>query len=205
MSLADELMAHLQSGDALQQMAAQLGTTPEQAEGAVSAALPMLLGKMGANAADPQGAANLFGALQNHGGGGLDLGGLLGGLLGGGGAALGGGQSGAADILGSIFGNHQQNAQTNLGQATGLGSEGAGQLLAMLAPLVMSFLAHHANSNGMDAGGLGAALGQEQARVQQQGGLGGGLLGSLLDRDGDGRVGLSELIQLGGSLLGGRR
>jgi hypothetical protein len=198
MSLADELMSHLQNGDALQQMAAQLGTSPEQAASAVSAALPMLLGKMGANAADPQGAADLFGALQNHGGGGgLDLGGLLGGLLGG----AGGGQAGgAADILGSIFGNHQQTAQDNLGQATGLGGQGAAQLLAMLAPLVMSFLAHHANSNGMDAGGLGAALGQEQERAQQQQG---GLLGSLLGGGQGG--GLSELIQLGGSLLGGRR
>ena len=30
-SLAEELMAHLQSGGALQQMADQLGTSPEQA------------------------------------------------------------------------------------------------------------------------------------------------------------------------------
>jgi hypothetical protein len=215
-SLAEELMAHLQSGGALQQMADQLGTSPEQASSAVDAALPMLLGKMGANASDPQGAADLFGALQNHGsGGGLDLGGLLGSLLGGAGgaggglgglgAALGaGGSGGGADILGSIFGDRQQHAQDGLGQATGLGSAGAGQLLAMLAPLVMSFLAHHASSNGLDAGGLGAALGQEQSRAQQQGGLGGGLLGSLLG-GGGGQSGLSELIQLGGSLLGGRR
>ncbi|MFT3812179.1 MAG: DUF937 domain-containing protein [Acidovorax sp.] len=202
MSLADELMAHLQDGGALQQMAAQLGTSPEQAESAVGAALPMLLGKMGANAADPQGAANLFGALQDHGGGGgLDLGSLLGGLLGGAGGGQAGG--GAADILGHIFGNHQQTAQDNLGQATGLGGAGAAQLLAMLAPLVMSFLAHHANNNGMDASDLGAALGQEQARAQQQGGIGGGLLGSLLGGGQGG--GLSELIQLGGSLLGGGR
>ena len=48
-------------------------------------------------------------------------------------------------------------------------------------------------------------LGQEQARVQQQGGLGGGLLGSLLDQDGDGQVGLGDLLKIGGGLLGGRR
>ncbi|KAB2899586.1 MAG: DUF937 domain-containing protein, partial [Burkholderiaceae bacterium] len=114
------------------------------------------------------------------------------------------GPDGAA-ILGHIFGGNQQRAEEGLGQTTGLGGFNAGQLLQMLAPLVMSFLAQRVNAGGMDAGGLGQALGQERARAQEQGGLGGGLLGSLLDRDGDGQVGLSELIQLGGSLLGGRR
>jgi len=33
----------------------------------------------------------------------------------------------------------------------------------------------------------------------------GGLLGSLLDQDGDGQVGLGDLFKIGGSLLGGRR
>ena len=48
-------------------------------------------------------------------------------------------------------------------------------------------------------------LGQEQARVQNQGGLGGGLLGAVLDQDGDGKVDLTDLLRMGGSLLGGRR
>lgn len=205
-SLADELMAQLQ-GAPLQQMAEQLGASPSETESAVSAALPMLLGSLGHNAAQPQGAADLFGALQrDHGGAGPDLGGLLGALLGGAGAgAAGGAAPDGAAILGHIFGGNQQRAEEGLGQATGLGGFNAGQLLQMLAPLVMSFLAQRVNAGGMDAGGLGQALGQERARAQEQGGLGGGLLGSLLDRDGDGQVGLSELIQLGGSLLGGRR
>ncbi len=204
-SLADELMAHLQ-GAPLQQMADQLGASPEQTESAVSAALPMLLGSLGRNAAEPQGAADLFGALQrDHGSGaGLDLGGLLGSLLGGGAGNAGGGQPDGAAILGHIFGGNQQRAEEGLGQATGLGGVNAGQLLQMLAPLVMSFLAHRVNTGGMDAGDLGQALGQEHARAQEQGGIGGGLLGSLFGQGGAG-AGLSELIQIGGSLLGGRR
>ena len=51
-SLVDELMAQLQ-GAPLQQMAQQLGTSPEQTEGAVGAALPLLLGTLGRNAAQP--------------------------------------------------------------------------------------------------------------------------------------------------------
>ena len=199
-SLVDDLMAQLQ-GAPLQQMAQQLGTSPAQAQDAVGAALPLLLGALGRNAAQPQGAMDLFGALQRNHSGGADLGGLLGSLLGGG---SGGGPQDGAAILGHIFGGNQQRAEAGLGQATGLGAN-AGQLLQMLAPIVMSFLAQRMQSGGMDAGGLGQVLGQERARVQQQGGLGGGLLGSLLDQDGDGQVGLGDLLKIGGGLMGGRR
>jgi hypothetical protein len=201
-SLVDDLMAQLQ-GAPLQQLSQQLGTDTAQTQEAVSAALPMMLGALGQNAAQPQGAQALFGALQrDHAGGGMDLGGLLGSLLGGGGSASAA-PDGAA-ILGHIFGGNQQRAETGLGQATGLGAN-AGQLLKLLAPIVMAFLAQRAQAGGMDAGSLGQTLGQERERVQQQGGLGGGLLGSLLDQDGDGQVGMGDLLKMGGSLLGGRR
>ena len=207
-SLTDELLSQLQ-GAPLQQIASQLGTNPSQAQSAVSAALPMLLGALGRNAAQPQGAADLFGALQRDhvgraaGGGGLGdlLGSVLGGMGGGGGA---GGAADGASILGHIFGGNQQRAEAGLGQATGLGAN-AGQLLQILAPIVMAFLAQRTQAGGMDAGGLGAVLGREHAQVRQQGGVGGDLLGSLLDQDGDGQVGLGDLIKIGGGLLGGRR
>ena len=220
-SLTDELMGQLQ-GSPMQGLAQQLGIDSAQAEQAVGMALPMLFGALGQNAAQPQGAADLLGALQrDHGNnttpnGALDLGGLLGGMLGGGaggaaggglgsilGAVLGGGgasQSGAGAILGHIFGGNQKSAESNLGQATGLGNN-AGQLLAMLAPLVMSFLAQRVQSQGMGAGDLGQTLGQERAQIQSQGGM----LGSLLDQNGDGKLDMADLLKLGGSLLGGRR
>ena len=222
-SLTDELMGQLQ-GSTMQGLAQQLGIDSAQAEQAVGVALPMLFGALGQNAAQPQGAADLLGALQrDHSSnttpnGALDLGGLLGGMLGGGaggaaggglgsilGAVLGGGgggasQSGAGAILGHIFGGNQQRAESNLGQATGLGNN-AGQLLAMLAPLVMSFLAQRVQSQGMGAGDLGQTLGQERAQIQSQGGM----LGSLLDQNGDGKLDMGDLFKIGGSLLGGRR
>lgn len=206
-SLADELMAQLQ-GAPLQQLAQQLGTGTEQAQQAVGAALPLMLGAMSQNVAQPQGADALLGALQrdHSAGGGLDLGGLLGSLLGGGASA--GNASPAADgaaILGHIFGGDQQRAETGLAQATGLGGSNAGQLLTLLAPIVMAFLAQRMQAGGMNSGDLGQTLGQERERAQQRGGLGGGLLGSLLDQDGDGQLGMGDLIKVGGSLFGGRR
>ena len=127
-----------------------------------------------------------------------------GGLGGLGGGAAPAAQSSGAAILGHIFGGQQQRAEAGLGQATGLGPK-AGSLLQMLAPLVMAFLAQRVQAGQMDPGNLGQVLGQEQAQLRQQGGIGGGLLGSLLDQDGDGQVGMSDLLKIGGSLLGGRR
>lgn len=212
-SMVQELLQQLQ-GAPMQQMAQQLGANSQQVQSAVGAALPLLLGALGNNAAKPQGAADLFNALQRdhaqalpQGLGGL--GGLLGSILGGGASSntstssaspLGDG----AAILGHIFGNNRQKAETGLGQATGLGNN-AGQLLAMLAPVVMAFLANRVKAGQMDASTLGRTLDQERAQVQQQGGLGGGLLGSLLDQNGDGKLDVGDLFKLGSSFLGGRR
>lgn len=209
-SLVDDLFSQLQ-GAPLQQIAGQLGTDTDQARSAVGAALPMLLGALGRNAQQPQGADNLFGALQRDHAGGPDLGGLLGSLLGGGMGGMGGAaaaparQLDAGGILGHIFGGAQSRAESGLGQATGLGAGQAGQLLQILAPIVMSFLARRTQGGGMDAGGLGSMLGQESSRIQNQGGLGGGLLGAVLDQNGDGQLDMSDLLKIGGSLLGGRR
>src|SRR5690606_27380283 len=162
----------------------QLGTDQTQTVGAVSAALPLLLGALGRNAEQPQGAQALFGALQrDHGG--LDLGSVLGAVLGSGSEAAAG-----PAILGHIFGGNQPRAEQALGQATGLGGAQTGQLLALLAPIVLSFLANRSKQQGLDADSLGQILGSERRQLQQQGGAAGGLLGSLLDQDGDGQFGI---------------
>jgi len=217
-SLTNELMGQLQ-GAPLQSMAQQLGMGSVETERAVGTALPVLLGALGNNASQPQGAMDLFGALQrdhlgaagmgNGMGGGMGgmLGDVLGGLLGGGGGQMPAGRAQASDgasILGHIFGGRQQQAETGLGQATGLGSN-AGQLLQMLAPIVMAFLAQRVQSGGMDAGGLGQVLGREKEQVQQQGGAAGGLLSGLLDQNGDGKLDMGDLFKLGAGFLGGRR
>ena len=205
-SMVEQLLSQLQ-GAPMQQIASQLGADQQQTESAVGAALPMLLGMLGNNANQGGGADALFGALmrdhapaQAQGFGGGDL---LGSVLG---SVLGGGQSQNAGsaILGHIFGGQQQQAESSLGQASGLGGGNAGQLLAILAPIVMSFLANKVQGNGLDAGGLGQVLQQEQAQAQQQGSVGGSLLTSMLDQDGDGQLGAGDLFKLAGSFLNKR-
>ncbi|MBJ6978261.1 MULTISPECIES: DUF937 domain-containing protein [unclassified Luteimonas] len=201
--LTDDLAAQLQGGPA-SQLAQQLGISQEQSSAAIKAALPLILGALGRNASQPQGAQALFGALQkDHAG--VDLGSVLGAVLGG---APQGRQTDGAGILGHIFGGQQPRAEAGVAQATGLGQGQAGQLLRILAPIVMAYLAKRMMSGGgsqqpAGAQALGGLLGREQQEIRQQGGLGGGLLGAVLDQDGDGELGLGDLVKLGG--LFGRR
>lgn len=213
-ALTDDVFSQLQ-GAPLQQMGQRLGIGPAQMAGAVSAALPLLLGALGRNTSEPQGAQSLFGALQNDHAG-SDLGSVLGSVLGG-----QGGQTRQLDggkILGHIFGGRQPRAEAGLGEATGLGNERAGQLMRMLAPIVLAYLAKrmfdNRQANETSVAGapaqpnpqvLGDILGEEQRRVSQQGGVGGGLLGAVLDQDGDGQLGLGDLLKMGGGLFGGKR
>lgn len=194
-SLAASLFQQLQQGQGLQQVSQQLGIDPGQASTAVGAALPLLMGAMGRNAQQPQGAEALLGALQRDhapaAGGGFDLGGLLGSVLGGGG---GGGATDGAGILGHVFGGNSERAAQGLSQATGLDSSKTSQLLAILAPIVMSYLAQRF-ANGGSPTQLSQALGQEAQAAGN-----GGLLTAVLDQDGDG-----DLLKLGGGLFGGKR
>ena len=192
-NLVDSVLSHL--GDPqVAQIAAQLGTTPDQARVAIEHALPLIVGGMAQNASTPAGAGALHTALGDHAG--QNISDVLSSVLGGGAASGIGGS-----ILGHIFGPNQDAANQGLGQVTGLGQQNAGQLMAILAPLVMAALANHAQSGGMNPGALGGMLGQQSQQIQQGGGLMGGLLNAVLGHSGGGNLDLSGLIQGAGGLL----
>ncbi|HWS77566.1 MAG TPA: DUF937 domain-containing protein [Thermomonas sp.] len=202
-SLTDDIFSQL-SGSALQQISQQLGTGQAQTGGAIAAALPMILGAMGRNAGQSGGADALLGALgRDH-----AAAGGIGDILG---AVLGGQQSRQTDGLGQlghIFGNQLPRAEAGLGQATGLGNDKAQMLLKILAPIVMAYLAKRMFAGGQPQAAspqvLGDILGQERSVQQERGGLGGGLLGAVLDQDGDGQLGLGDLLKVGMGAMRGR-
>lgn len=212
-TLSSDLLSRLAGGPA-QQIAQRLGITPSQASTAIGAALPLLLGALGRNASQPQGAESLFGALKEHRD--RDIGGVLDSAM--------EGQAQGPQILGHMFGARQPRAEQAVGQATGLGQDKAGMLLRWLAPIAMAYLAkrmfdmrHPAQSPSPSQPQAGVAdtdtglptpspqvLGDVlQHEAKQVGGQHGGLLGAVLDRDGDGDVDFSDLLKAGGSLLGG--
>jgi hypothetical protein len=131
----DQILSSLQqqlTPQTIQQMSQALGSSPTDTQKAISLALPALLGGLSGNAANPQGASSLDRALDDHDGGILDN---LGGLLSGG---AGGGIGGA--ILGHILGKKRAPVEQQVSNASGLNAQQVGQLLVMLAPIVMGVL-----------------------------------------------------------------
>ncbi|NUS38694.1 MAG: DUF937 domain-containing protein [Lysobacter sp.] len=211
-TLSNDLATRLE-GPPAQQIAERLGITPAQASNAIGTALPLLLGSLGRNASEPQGADQLFGALQEHRD--ADIGNVLDASL------AGHGQGGA--ILGHVFGDRQEHADQALGQATGLGQDKAHMLLRWLAPLAMAYLAKHmfdarqtaapgapaqapapgmagaTNATAPSPQVLGDVLRQEAVHAQQQHG---GLLDSVLGGLGANTGALGSLLKKGESMLG---
>jgi hypothetical protein len=189
-----DVLADLQQalgGGAVQRIASQLGTDHDTAQNAVSAALPLLLGALTRNAADPNGAAALHGALERDHADGGALNDIAGAITG---HASGPGES----ILAHILGNRQAVVAQGVGQATGLGSPGAGALLSMLAPLVLGALGRRQAAGGLDAGGLAGMLADQQQAAPMPGAL--GALNRLLDADGDGSA-LDDVAGMVGKLF----
>ncbi|MFD6455218.1 MULTISPECIES: DUF937 domain-containing protein [unclassified Nocardia] len=184
------------------QIADQLGVDQATATTAVQAALPTLLGGLQANAAQPQGAASLLGALDNHGG-----------LVDGEGAVdlqqvdVGDGEK----IVDNVFGDEKNTVISALGAGGGTGGNDLiGKLLPILAPIVLAYVAKQLTGGGGAAapapqqtqasgGGLGDLLGGLLGGSSNTGGLG-GMIGDALSKNAGGALG-SVL----GGLLGGKR
>jgi len=193
--LVDSVLANL-GPEQVSAIAGRLGVDPTQAQSAIEHAIPLIVGGMAQNASTPQGAGALHDALGDHAG--MDVSSVLGNMLGGGG---GSGIGGA--ILGHIFGGSQNAANQGLGQVTGIGQQNAGQLMSILAPMVMAAVANHVQSQGLNPGGLGGMLAQQNQQIQQGGGMVGGLLNAVLSHSGGGgNLDLSNLMQGAGGLLG---
>jgi hypothetical protein len=188
-----DLIASQLRGSTLTQMSQQLGTDEATTARAVSVALPLLLGGLTRNAATPQGAASLDAALtRDHDG-----------------ALLDAPQRAFADpsafkaggILGHVFGQRQAPVEQGVAKATGLDAQRTGQLLMMLAPLVMAALARARATQAGAGGSAGEVLQREQSNIERQvPGLGG--LSSILDRDGDGQI-ADDIASIAAGRLGG--
>ena len=73
-----------------------------------------------------------------------------------------------------------------ISQISGLNSGKAGNLMAMLAPIVMGMLGKQKRQRNLDTGGLASILANAAGAQRQSGGLVTSLISGLLDQDGDG-------------------
>jgi hypothetical protein len=158
-------------------------TDQSKTSSVLTMALPVLMKAMERNAATPNGAEGLMGALnKKHDGSILDN---LGDLFGGG--VDDDIKTDGSKILSHVLGNRQQGVQQVIGQKAGLDAGSVANILEVAAPILMGVLGKQARQNNVrsqnDLGSLlGGMLGGNDARNQQS------FLEQVLDADGDGSV-----------------
>ena len=203
MNLLDMIMS-AQGGGAAQQAGAQLGLNQQQSQSAIAALLPAISSALKQNTAKPQGLAGLLSALQggNHSQY-LDNAASLKSA-----SAITDGNA----ILGHLFGSKDVSRAVagHAAQQTGLDTSILKKMLPMVAAMAMGSLSKQTRQpsmaqglaglainqmmgGGQKASGIGGILsgllgGGQQKQVRQQHQQGLGMLGNLLDADGNGSV-----------------
>ena len=139
-------------------VSSQMGMDTSSTSGALSAAMPLILGAMKNNASSEEGSAQLMGALQNskHSSGSMldNLGSILGGSSIDQDVMDDGGK-----ILGHVFGGQESNAANALSKSSGIDAGSAMNLLKVAAPLIMSYLGKQTSQSGGSQSGIGDMLG----------------------------------------------
>jgi len=150
-TLLEQISSQL-GDETLQKIGQKLGLDAEASKSAIESALPVLLGAMARNTQNTQGASALASALdRDHDGS------VLNNLD----AFLQAPEQGkGAGILNHVLGAQRGRVEQYVSKSSGLNSGNTGQLLEMLAPLVMGSLGQQKKAQGLDAGGLAGMLGQ---------------------------------------------
>ena len=212
-NLLDMIMA-AQGGGAAQQAGQSLGLDASQTQSAIAALLPAVSSALKQNTKSPQGLAGLLQALQsgNHQQY-IDQPETI------------AQESSIADgnaILGHLFGSKDVSraVAAHASQKTGIGGDVLKKMLPMVAAMAMGSLSKqtgHSSIKGQlaglaiqqmlgggksSAGGLGGLLSgmlgggrRQQRQVQQQHQQGLGILGKMLDADGDGNL-MDDVLQM---------
>ena len=205
MDLMDLLQGQL-SGGMIDQLSQSLGgAEKEQTAKAASGITSVLMSALAKNAASPEGASALSSALdrdhdgsilndvvgmvtgsnRNAGSGGIDLNRMLNG----------------AGILKHVLGNKQTGAVDMISKMSGLDSGKTGNLMAMLAPVIMGALGKAKRENNLDQSGITDLLSGTVNKHSNNNPLI-GLATQFLDSDGDGSI-VDDVANIGLKMLGG--
>jgi hypothetical protein len=182
--------------EVIAELSKKVGATPEQTQVAAEAGLHSILGGLANNAATPEGASGILGALdRDHDGSVLDD--ILG-LVTGTAQVQNPNAANGSGILQHILGGNLGNIAGAISQMSGLKAGSVIGILMQLAPLVMGSLGAVKRNQGMDTSGLGNILGAvlQQTQTQHQDSPLGGILSQVLGGGG----GLGNIL---GTLLGG--
>ena len=191
MNLITQMITQKVGGAAAGMLAQRLGISESTAQTAVQLAVPVIVAALARNASQPQGAQDLHQAVaSDHDGSILDQ---LTSYIGNPQAANGSG------ILSHVLGGDRPAVENNLAQATGMDQNSAGNLLEMVAPLVMGAVGREQQQNGLDPNGLSQFLAQQQQAQPADPGLMGSI-SSMLDSNRDGSV-TDDLSRIAGNFF----
>lgn len=228
----DDLFQGKLSESQISQIASMIGADSEQTRNAIAAAIPTLLGGLGRAVETDSGAQKVTSQMQGIRGNSLDdlfgnlpksRGSSLDSALGPGNEVIpsqipgfgtsstrGSSPSSGGGMLEDIFGGKKRRVEDAIGKSSGLDLSKIGPLLAILAPIVLGALKSKAVSAGtrssggqLDTNDVRDILRGERSRVESR--QGGGVLGSLLDQDGDGDFDFSDILKLGMRFVMGPR
>ena len=166
-------------------LSSQTGQSKSNTSKLLNLAVPVLMQAMQRNAATPQGASGLLGALSHkHDGRILDQ---LGEIF-----ANNNSNAIARDgskILGHVLGNRRQNVENAISQQSGINNSTVSQILKIAAPIVMGFLGKQQRQSAVnDANGLTNLLGGLVGGNFHDKGGNQNLFESILDADQDGSI-----------------
>lgn len=198
LNLMDLLQGQLPN-EMVDQLSSQLGADRQQTAMAATGIMGTLVSALARNAATPQGAAALSNALdRDHDGSILNnLAGLLGGQV----PVQDNRALNGAGILNHILGERQSGAVDMISQMSGLNSNQTGNLMQMLAPVVMGMLGQSKRQQGLDVAGLAGLLTNVASSKQAQSNPAMSMVTRLLDRDGDGSA-VDDIARIGMNVLG---
>lgn len=192
-----------QIGNVLAQQAARtLGIEDQnQAEHAVDSTITTLLNAISRNVSTADGAAGLAGALERDHDGSIldDITGFLGGTK----QAENTSMLNGAGILKHVLGGKQNIAVQMLGKMTGLDKSKNGQLLMMMAPVVLGMLGKQKKENNLDQTKLADLVVRGTENYNRRTPTDTDFITKILDRDGDGSA-MDDIANFGMKTLFGK-
>lgn len=177
------------------ELSQQLGTEEGKTKSALEVAIPLLIGALGKNAEESEGAEKLDSALRrDHSGAMLeDVKGYV---------RKGGDRQEGEAILKHVLGSKKGKAEKGIAQTTGMEESQAGALLEILAPIVLGALGKEQQDKGLDAGSLSGVLQKERQQTNDSQSPIAALITDIIDSNDDGNI-LDDILGMAMRFFGG--
>ncbi|HNS17137.1 MAG TPA: DUF937 domain-containing protein [Bacteroidales bacterium] len=191
-----ELIISQLGNDTVDRMSARVNENPSNTQKAIQNAIPILVNALARNSSSSEGASSLLNALtKDHDGSILeDMTGFL----------TNPAVANGAGILKHVLGGNRNKVENYLSKSSGISLSSAGNILEMLAPILMGFLGKQNRSSGTGGGIidiLQSVLNKGQAADPQQQAKQESIFNKLLDKDDDGSI-ADDILDIGTSIFG---